>query len=673
MKKEPLKRGPKNKEDRRQNQQQEKLPEEKKYATWFGLAVIILLGIIIYSNSFNCSFQLDDFTSIVNNDRVWWLNNTGYWWWWKLTSRPVSTFTFALNYHFHQLDVTYYHIVNLFVHLLNACLVYWLTLLIFSTHALKDYPVSQHKKVLAFFTAVLFVSHPLATQSVTYIVQRQNSLAAMFYLLSLVLYLKARLRDKYAGAHKQKILLFGGSFISAFLAVFSKENAFTLPFAIVIFEIFFLQTKKISINIRNYRFILFVAAFLSFIIIIFLKIPLHIFEPIPPSQGNAQTVTSLNYFFTQFSVITKYIQLLILPINQNIDYNFPLSNNFFELRTILCFLLLLSLAILAIFLFKKHRIFSFGIFWFFLTLTIESSIIPINDVIFEHRTYLPSFGFFLILSTGIYSLLRNKYKYLAISLLVVIIGTNSFLTYERNKVWKSELTLWNDAVIKSPGKARPLNNRGFKYLNLELWDKAIVDFSKAIEINPKWAIPFYNRGVAYEEIGLQDKAIADYTSAIGIYPKYIDAYYNRGVTYGKIEHWDKAIADYSRVIAINPEYAKAYNNRGIAYDKLEMWDKSIADYSRLIELESWNPRSYSNRGSVYLATRQWDKALADFSKAIAVDPKYIKAYNNRGVVYGNLGEWDKAIADFSKALEIDPNCTDAYNNRNIAYRNLNGK
>ncbi len=673
MKKEPLKKGQPKKDRRRQNQQQEKLFEEKNYVTWVGLAIIILLGLFCYSNSVKCSFQLDDFTSIVNNDRVWWLNNTGYWWWWKLTSRPVSTFTFALNYYFHQLDVTWYHIVNLFVHLLNACLVCWLTLLIFSSHTLKDHPISKHKKVLAFFTAILFVSHPLATQSVTYIVQRQNSMAAMFFLLSLVLYLKARLLNASEGANRKKILLFGGSFISALLAVFSKENAFTIPFAIVLFEIFFLQTKKISINFRNYRFILFVAAFLSFIVIIFLKIPLNIFDPIPPSQGNTLTVTSLNYFFTQFSVIIKYIQLLILPINQNIDYDFPISNSFFQPRTLLSFLLLLSLVILAIFLFKKHRIFSFGIFWFFLTLSIESSFIPINDIIFEHRTYLPSIGFFLILSTGIYSLLRNKYKYLAISLLVAIIGTNSFLTYERNKVWKSELTLWSDAVKKSPGKARPLNNRGFKYLNLELWDKAIADFSKAIEINPKWAIPFYNRGVAYEEAGQQDKAIADYTSAIGIDPKYIDAYYNRGVTYGKIEHWAQAIADYSKVIAINPEYAKAYNNRGIAYDKLEMWDKSIADYSTLIELESWNPRPYSNRGSVYLSTRQWDKALADFSKAIAVDPKYINAYNNRGVVYGNLGEWDKAIADFSKALEIDPNSTDAYNNRNIAYRNLKGK
>ena len=247
-------------------------------------------------------------------------------------------------------------------------------------------------------------------------------MVTMFYLLSLALYVKARLSNK---GNISKTLLFTGSLISAVLAMLTKENAFTLPFAIVLFEFFFLRTKKLSINFRDYRVILLMAAFLGMIIIIPLKFSFSIFKPIPPMLGHAYTVTPLNYLFTQFSVIVKYIQLLFLPINQNLDYDFPISNTFFEIRTLLSFLVLLSLIILAIFSFKRYRIISFGIFWFFLTLSIESSFIPINDVIFEHRTYLPSFGFFLILTSGIYFLLWNKHKYLAISIFVIIIGSNS--------------------------------------------------------------------------------------------------------------------------------------------------------------------------------------------------------------------------------------------------------
>ena len=136
-------------------------------------------------------------------------------------------------------DITIF--VNLVVHLINACLAGWLILLIFSSPAIKDQPIAGNKKVLAFLTALLFVSHPLATQSVTYIVQRMASMVAMFYLLSLVLYVKARLSEK---GNLSKTLLFTGSLISAVLAMLTKENAFTLPFAIVLFEFFFLRKRN---------------------------------------------------------------------------------------------------------------------------------------------------------------------------------------------------------------------------------------------------------------------------------------------------------------------------------------------------------------------------------------------------------------------------------------------
>ena len=631
LKKELPKKGLPNKNHLRY-QKPPKQDNKSRYSAGVGLGIIILLGIIIYSNSFNCSFHFDDYPNIVNNTKIQHLQDVQAWWNFYPT-RPIGIFTFALNYHFNQLDVQYYHLVNLIIHLINACLVWWLTILIFSSPYMKDKEISGNKKVLAFFTALLFVSHPLATQSVTYIWQRLASMVTMFYLLSLVLYIKARLSNK---GNIVKTLLYTCSLISAVVAMLTKENAFTLPFAVVLSEIFFLQTKKFPINFRDYRMILLLIVFLGVILIIPLKFSFSIFKPMSPVLGRTYTLTPGNYLLTQFSVIVKYIQLLFLPINQNLDYDFPISNNFFQIRTLLCFLVLLSLIILAIFFFKKHRVISFSIFWFFLTLSIESSFIPLDDVIFEHRTYLPSFGFFLILTSGLYFLLWNKHKYLVISILVLITGSNSLLTYKRNKVWKDDLTLWSDVVSKPPTKARPFYNCGFAYGTLGQWQKAIDYFSLAIGINPN----------------------------------YSDAYINRGNAYGNLGKWDQSVADYSRAIKIDPKYVTAWSDRGIAYGNLGQLNKAIADFSKAIEIDPKKAIAWSNLGVAYWKLGQWDKSIANYSKAIEIDPKNTTVYYNRGFAYYNLGQWENAIDDYSKAIEIDPNNAKAYSDREIAYRKL---
>jgi tetratricopeptide (TPR) repeat protein len=620
------------KHHRKQDHEPVKQVKENRYVDWLGLAIIILLGIIIYSNSFKCSFHFDDLLRIVDNTNIQNLSDVKAWSG-IYPSRPAGMFTFALNYHFNQLDVWYYHLVNLIIHLINACLIWWLTLLIFSSPVMKDQSISGNKKVIAFFTALLFVSHPLATQSVTYIIQRMASMAAMFYLLSLALYVKARLANK---RDVFSYLLFAGSLVSCLLAVLTKENAYTLPFAILLFEIIFLRTKKISINFKDYRVVLLSAALLGIIIIIPLTFSSGIFKPILPTPGHPYTITPVNYLFTQFSVILKYIQLLILPINQKLDYDFPVSNTFFEISTLLSFLVLLSLFILAILSLKKYRIISLGIFWFFLTLSVESGFIPINDVINEHRTYLPSFGFFLILTSGIYFLLWNSHKYVAIAIFVILIGSNSWLTYERNKIWKDDLTLWSDNIAKTPELPRPFVSRGVAYGNLGQWDKAIGDFSSAIKIDHQNTDAYSNRGVAYATLGQFENAIADFSSVIQIDPKKASAYSNRGLAYGNLGQWDKAINDCSKAIGIDPNYSTAYFNRGI----------------------------------VYLNLGQWDKAIADNSKATEISPGYTDAWCNLGVAYAKYGQYDKAIAEFSKAIEIDPKFTKAYADREITYRKM---
>ncbi len=683
-----------------QNKVQEKKLIRNKTRNYdlVALAIIFLLGIIIYSNSLSCSFHLDDYDNIVNNTKIHNISDVNAWWNFS-SNRPVSMFTFVLNYYFNELDVTYYHLVNLIIHLINAFLVWSLTLLILSSKLIKDSSIFKNKKIIAFFTSLLFISHPLATQSVTYIVQRQTSIATLFYLFSLIMYVKARYSDKKTF---KMYALFFGSFVGAILAFFSKENAYTLPFTILLIEIFFIQEKKFKLNFKDYRLIVTIVSFAIIIALILLKFKLSIFNPIEPSQsmGNAITITSENYLYTQFSVIVKYIQLLFLPINQNVDYDFPISNRFFEIKTILSFGFLISLLALAIYLFKRNRIISFGIFWFFITLSIESSFIPITDVIFEHRTYLPSFGFFLILSSGIFYFLAQKHKKLAIVILLTIVGINSILTYNRNKVWKNDITLWTDTVRKSPNKARPLGNLGVAYGSVEQWDKAIDcysksikispiyfiiyynrglafgkqnrlneaidDYSKSIEINPKYASSYMNRGIAYSSLGLPEKAIPDYSKTIELEPSFSAAYFNRGLANYTLGNWKDAIADFSGAIWIDSNFAIAYVNRGVTYDKFGQIEMAIADYTKAINIDPELIFAFSNRGLAYNFIKQYDLAISDFSKAIELDPNNPKNYFDRAVACGNIQQWENAVKDYSKAIEINPNFNEAKINRDFA-------
>lgn len=603
---------------------------KNKYGSAMGLAGIILLGILIYSNSFDCTFHFDDIPNIVDNPAIRNLADVQSWWN-ANPNRAVSFFTFALNYHFHQFDVRYWHYFNLGVHLMNACLVWWLVGLLFATPALQDAPVRRYRKEIAFFTALLFVSHPLATQSVTYIVQRMASMAAMFYLLSLALYLKGRLTHT-----PSKYRFFAGALLSAVLAVFTKENAFTLPLALVLVEICFLQTRKFSFDLRDYRLLLPLAALLCIFLVIPLKFSFRIFDPILPAHGNTYTVTPVNYLFTQFSVIVKYLQLLLVPIGQNLEHDFPIAQSFFEIRTLLSFSLLVAFVGLAVYLFNKNRILAFGIFWFFITLAVESSFLPIEDLIFEHRTYLPAVGFFLFLTTGAYQLFRTNSPNLVMGILLLFAGANAVLTYQRNKVWKDDYTLLQDIISKSPNKARPHVNLGSLYMDRAQWDKALPYFSKAIEINPG----------------------------------FFDAYNNRAAAWYNMQQWANSIADYSKALEIKPESAKLHYSRAIAYNNLGQADKALTDFNRTIELDAQNALAYGKRGLLFDKSNQLDKALADYSSAIELDPKYAEAFSNRGITYGKLGQWQKSIDDFNQAIAIDPNLKVAYSNREISLQNL---
>ena len=442
--------------------------------------------------------------------------------------------------------------------------------------------------------------------------------------------------------------------MTAVLGMLTKEIVFTLPFAILLYDYCFLKTVPWTLERKDHSVILSFIMLVIFILLFFMLSSVrNPFDTVPPDQGYSYSISMKEYFFTQFRVILTYIRLFILPINQNLDYDYQISTGFFQLKTFLSFSILLGILAAGILLFKKYRLISFGIFWFFLTMSVESSIIPISqNVIFEHRTYLPGFGFFLVLTGVFFYFFRERYIRIAVIILLIIASINTVLTYQRNEIWKSEYTLWSDCIKKSPDKARTNNNFGLILFGEGKIKEAIDHYNKALSITPYYVPPYYNRGNAYAELGQYQLAFEDYNQAIRLQPDYAEAYYNRGSAYSKFGQNQLAIDDFNKAIALNPNYTKAYNNRGITYGKLGQYQSAIENFNKAISLDYNNTKLYNNRGFAYAKLGQYQLAIEDYNEAIRLKPDYALAYNNRGFAYDKLGLHQRAIEDYETALGL---------------------
>jgi tetratricopeptide (TPR) repeat protein len=673
---------------------------------FYALLIIVFIGLIAYSDTFTVPFQFDDYPNITENPLLknlgnFFLSPKGYSY---NPRRFIGYLTFALNYHFGGLDVLGYHLVNLAVHIVTAVLLYFFVILTFRTPYFRGegrgtaeaggqggsdsrFTIHDSRSFIALFAALLFVSHPVQTQAVTYIVQRFTSLAAMFYLLSVVMYVKGRLvTEKVRGYgrwargegqegkstgqgamgkravpiahHLLPLTFFFLSFLSAVLAMMTKEISFTLPIVIVLYEFIFFKTsfrKKLL--------------FLGPLLLTLLIIPISILGTHKPlgeiisdlsEKTRVQTdIPRWDYLMTQIRVITTYVRLLFLPVNQNLDYDYPVFHSLLAPPVLLSFLFLAAIFGTALYLLYKvrgegqgvtgkneppmtrdstpspithdpspitrdsipspithdplpitslYRLISFGILWFFVTLSVESSFIPIADVIFEHRMYLPSAGAFIAISGGasvIAASFKNRSARRNIdAACAVIILFLTIITCARNSLWQDEVRLWRDVVQKSPQKVRPHYDLGLAYDNRGQIAAAFHEYRIALQLDPRDVETHNNLGGIYFQQGRMDEALKEYQTALRYAPGSSTAHYNTGNAYFAMGRLDDAMREYQAALRLNPDDAAAHNNLG----------------------------------GVYLQQGRLDKALLEIKSALKADPEYADARANLGRVLEEMHE-----------------------------------
>lgn len=513
---------------------------------------VCLAGAAAYCNTFSASFHFDDVRNIVANpilrDLRYFIDPSaaadfsGYQ---DFKLRYIGFLSFAINYRLHGLELIGYHLSNLLIHLINASLVYFLTLQIFraiETPVEIIFPGAStiprndsRERLIAFFASLLFAVHPIQTQAVTYIVQRFASLAATFYLLSILAYCGWRISSPL-------LPRLGGSYVfslaCAVLAVKTKEIAVSLPIMLVLYETILIRKGALRL-----------CAFLLPYFLIVLLVPLSavdiwgegaLLDDLAQKSKILTEMSRTDYLLTQLTVVVTYLRLIILPVAQNFDYDYPVYRTLFNFDVMLSLFIIIALVLTGVLMVHvsrredgRLRAAAFGLFWFFIALIPESGLIPIVDIIYEHRVYLPSVGIFITIA-ALFSLLAERAArrssraangmiaaFLSIVLILIV------ATLHRNSVWRSEITLWEDTARKSPRKERPLNTLGAVYIDEGLFDKALAELTKAVEINPSGWVAYVNLGTlharmakeAYEKTRSAGHALESMKTALRYYEK----------------------------------------------------------------------------------------------------------------------------------------------------------
>ncbi len=539
--------------------------------------LLIVVCLATYCNSLPVPFTFDDFPYLVENPLI---KDLDYFFdysridghhltvdhKYNFILRPVTYFTFSINYLIHGIDPGGFRLVNILIHMSNALLIYLLVQRLLSCAAdgeTQDGSLGPSLPFVSFFSAIIFAVHPLQTQAVTYIVQRFTSLATLLYLLTIVLYLSFRSsRTKSA-----QVASYICALLAAICAMKAKEIAFTLPVVLVMIEMFFLKGQKFRRMLGLVPFI--------FTMAIIPATVLKLSESSPTAGSSAlergtnlinfSKVTTHDYFITQLRVIVTYLRLLFFPVQQNLDYDYPLFHSLLDYRIVLSLMVILSVVAMGIWFFRSSlrkvgklhvqmRLISFGIFWFFITLSVESSIIPIDDLIYEHRVYLPSVGMILAFVTGL-DMIREKItepndrggRFVLVPVLVVLALATA--TMVRNDVWHN---IWVDAAKKSPRKARPFNNHGDYLMKTNRPGEAIPWFRHAIELDPGNIDAYLNLGAACSDTGSFDEAERALNFVLDRRPGDYLAWNNLGTVYVRKGDFRKGVEMYRRSLVINP-------------------------------------------------------------------------------------------------------------------------
>ena len=679
---------------------------------WLGAVLIVAAVVLAWSNSLFGPFVLDDESSIRANESIRdlasfrWLTppaTLGE----TVSGRPMLNFSFALNYAFAGLDVRWYHITNVAIHALAALALFGVVRRTILRSAKVDHGRSGAVWVALAASAVWAV-HPLQTGAVTYVVQRAESLAGFFYLLTLYCFIRS------VEARARSVRWTIGSVVACLLGMATKETVVTAPIVVLLYDRLFVA-GSFGVAWRN-RWRTYMAFAVTWFV---LGVLVLTNSGRGGSAGLGSSISPWSYLLTQCQAIVRYGTLAYWPTRQVFDYG---AGTVSGVREVVPELLLLCVVVGAtVWSLWRNRVEGFVLACIFLALAPSSSFVPVaTQTIAEHRMYLALAPMILITALGGRALMRwPRALGVGISFLVLALG---LATFSRNRVYQSELTLWQDTVDKVPHNPRAHNNLGIALANAGRTEEAQTHYLQAISLQPNHAFAHFNLGNSFVMQRKWAEAEVHFNAALAADSHYVNARINLGQTLMQLGRNAEAVAQFRaalkddnsaqdartnlaslliadgkldeavtllrEVLSAAPELVEAHYHLGCALEKqgqstaaeiefraavrlkpelavghlalgnLAKGSGDIATaeacYRQAIRLDSNLAEAQFALGNILAQQQQFDVAMSAYRQALVVDPSHIQARNNLAncqLVTGRLGD---AIANYEEVLRVRP-------------------
>lgn len=489
----------------------------------FVVLLFVVVGFVLYGNVLQNQMFWDDNDFILQNQYVkdwahfpkYFSENliagagllSNYW-------RPALLFVFSLEWRLWGDWSPGYHFVNVSFHIAAAVLLFFVLFRVFKN------------RWLAFFTALVFLVHPLQTEAVAYVSSLGDSLSAFFMFLGIIFYLKFRVSGQSPVESKSYFL----SFLTYVLALMSKETAIVMPAFIFLSDFLFSsQNGERSLKEKLKKPVRAAAPFFVLAgVYILLRATVLNFVDTFNLYGEENIFTSNFHIrlFTFFRVLAVYFGLLFWPLNLHMERSVEIATSLFSPSVVFGGVVFFGLLALALRQSERFPVLSFGVLWFFVGLAPTSNLlVPINGLLYEHWLYLPLVGVFLILVWwGMLIGKRYGVGNVLSGILIAVLVFLSVLTIDRNRDWRDPVTFYNQTLEYAPNSYRVINNLGMAYADENKHERAEKMYKRAISIDPANPVAYHNLGITYRVIGKIDLAEENFKTAISLDPQFVFSY-----------------------------------------------------------------------------------------------------------------------------------------------------
>jgi len=640
--------------------------------------IIALFSFAIYANSLKNDFVFDDESVVQNNLSIQSLSNIPKYFtaeegFHKVIGRyyrPVVSTTYAIDFYFWGLNPIGFHLTNIIINMISCLFLFSVLNKLF-----KNYKSANLAALLA---TLIFSSHPVHTEAVSWISGRTDSIATLFFFISFFYYIKKNDDNKI----NHSIIL---SLLFYTLGLLSKEMVITLPVLIFLYDYVFLK-KNLKTLFKNRINIYLLFAVLTFL---YLIIRYLILRNVPERETYLYFYGKdfITGFATMLKTIPVYLKLLILPVNLIYHYNGVISdaNSILDINVILSLFLIFSLLFTSYILYKRYNEISFALLFILVSFLPVMNIVPSMNLMAERFLYLTSFSVALLIAYVIVKF--ERYKNPLIAFFSVIIVTFSILTFLRNQDWKNNDTLYstgegiNGSVL--------LVNTGNLYANKKLYDEAALRYRKALEIRQNSVLANHNLGLTFLIKGNTDSAEYYIKRGIAFDSLAPDGYFQLANIYQSQGNFSEAKKNLEKLQIIFPDYrgsrkildnlmeteSNVQQNPSVPDNQISILDKRSYSYYKegkfelaikdLLELTKLNPNGtsgyFNNIALCYIAVNKLSEAEKYFTDAIKSDMRNSSLYIGLADLYLKMGNVDKAKSNYRKAIENSPDNTYAKN------------